>query len=492
MTAGLPVSRLIRTSVVLAPLAAQFANLKSLLILGDSNVIDVSERIRSYASLSDIASDYGTSAPEYLAAQLYFSQNPQPTQVFLGRWAQSATQGLIRGGILTATEQGLGNFTAVTSGGFKMTIDGTLRTFTAINLSTATNLNGVAALVDTAITAYATCVWTGSRFVITSKSSGTSSTVSAATAPGSGTDIGPLLKMTAALAAPVVNGIAAESALTAVTVIDNMPRAFYGLMLATTAALINTDHLAIAAYVQGATRKHIYGVTITNTNVLDSTVTNDLASSLKAANYTRTFCQYSDHAYAIASAFGRGLTTDFAANNSTITLMYKQEPGIVPQNLTDTQADTLKSKRCNVFVNYDNNTAILQYGMMSGQAYFDEVHGLDWLSDDVQTSLYNRLYLSTTKVPQTDAGVHELLTIIEASCIRGVNNGLIAPGQWNSGGFGKLKQGDFLKTGFYVYVMPISQQAQPDREARKAPPFQIAVKLGGAIHEADAVITVNR
>ena len=38
----------------------------------------------------------------------------------------------------------------------------------------------------------------------------------------------------------------------------------------------------------------------------------------------------------------------------------------------------------------------------------------------------------------------------------------------------------------------MDEQAQSDREARKAPPIQIAVKLRGAIHFVDVAITVNR
>ncbi|MFX6011523.1 DUF3383 family protein, partial [Acinetobacter baumannii] len=67
--------------------------------------------------------------------------------------------------------------------------------------------------------------------------------------------------------------------------------------------------------------------------------------------------------FAGASLLGRLLTTDFDANNTTITLMYKQEPGIVAETLTTTQANTLQAKRINVFVEYNNDTAVVQYGI---------------------------------------------------------------------------------------------------------------------------------
>ncbi len=183
---------------------------------------------------------------------------------------------------------------------------------------------------------------------------------------------------------------------------------------------------------------------------------------------------------------------NFDGSATTITMMYKQEPGITAENLTATQASTLKTKRYNVFAEYDNDTAIVQYGTMFGSAYFDEIHGLDWLRTRIETDVYNLLYTSGTKVPQTDAGNHIIANVIEGGCIQGVNNGLIAPGQWNSGGFGTLQRGDFLPKGYYIFCPPVSSQSQSDREARKSVPFQIAVKLAGAIHTIDIAINVNR
>ena len=78
MTTGLPVSSIVAVSIFLTPPAAQFGNFNIPLILGDSNVIDVRQRLRTYTSLSQVATDFGTSAGEYLAAQLFFGQSPQP------------------------------------------------------------------------------------------------------------------------------------------------------------------------------------------------------------------------------------------------------------------------------------------------------------------------------------------------------------------------------------------------------------------------------
>lgn len=491
MAQGLNIGRLVRATVNLAPLAAARRGFGALLIVGDSNVINGRDRIRTYVDLESVAEDFGTSAPEYLAASLYFGQSPRPNQLMIGRWLRTATAGLIQGGILTTAEQAMANWTSITDGSFKIDIDGVTKTLSALNFSAQTNLNGVASVINAALTG-GTIAWDGSRFTVTSSTTGATSTVGYASATGSGTDISALLKLTAATALAPVPGFAAETPVECVTELANMSGMWYGLTFAASTMPTDDQLVDVAAFIEGASISRIFGVTETDTRVLDAAWTTDMASRLKALNYKRSFVTFSANKYAVASMFGRAFSVNFNANRSTITLMYKQEPGVVAELLTETQAQTLKAKRCNVFVKYMNDTAIIQYGVMSGQAYFDEVHGLDWFVDALQTALYNLLYQSKTKIPQTDAGQNQLVNVAAGVCQEAINNGLIAPGQWNADGFGQLERGQFLTEGFYIYTPPMALQDQSIREQRIAPPIQIALKLAGAIHEIDAIIDVNR
>ena len=492
MAQGLNVGRLVRVSVNLAPLAAARRGFGTLLIAGDSNVIDGSERFRNYVDLESVAGDFGTSAPEYLAASLYFGQSPRPSQLMIGRWLRTATAALLKGGILTTAEQAMSNWTAITAGSFKITVDGgSEQTITGLDFSGETNLNGVASEINTVLTG-ATVSWDGSRFIVTSSTTGVSSELSYASAAATGTDISGLLKLTSATALAPIDGFAAETPVEAVTEFANMSGQWYGLSFAASVMPTDDQIVAVGQFIEGASISRILGVTETNTLVLDANYTNDLASRFKALNYKRTTVSFSANPYAVVSMMGRAFSVNFAANRSTITLMYKQSPGIVAERLTETQAQTLKTKRCNVFVQYQNDTAIIQYGVMSGQAYFDEIHGLDWFADSLQTSLYNLLYQSKTKIPQTDAGQNQLVNGAAGVCQEAINNGLVAPGQWNADGFGQIDRGDFLEEGFYIYTPPMAAQDQSIREQRIAPPIQIALKLAGAIHEIDAIVDVNR
>lgn len=496
MPNGLSVQRVVRVQVSLAVRAATGRNFGALLILGTSNVITAPEVMRLYQDIESVATDFGTSAEEYKAANLYFQQSPQPRDLYIGklnRTSTPATAGKLTGAVLTSAEQAIANFTAVADGAIKLSVDGTVKTVTGIDLSAVTDLAGVATAVTAKITGTTVTYVAGSnQFVVTSSTTGASSAIGIPTTAGTGTDIAPLLGIDAAHNPTVVNGQAASSSvLPSVTVALNYSADWYGLVIADT-AMTDQDHLDVSALIGSASDSRIYGVTTAEAAVLDSTSITDIAYKLKAAGYSRTFCQYSQVPYAAASAFGRAFTVNFLGNNTTITLKFKQEPGITAETIEADQADTLKAKNCNVFVNYSNDTAIIQEGVMSNGDFFDERHGLDWLQNYVQNNLWNLLYTSTTKIPQTEAGVTRLVTNIEQSMDQSVKNGLVAPGVWNGGDIGQLTAGDTLTKGYYVYANSLSAQAQADREARKAPVIQVAVKLAGAIHFADVLIDVVR
>ncbi|HBR2097285.1 DUF3383 family protein [Klebsiella pneumoniae] len=268
---------------------------------------------------------------------------------------------------------------------------------------------------------------------------------------------------------------------------------WYGLAIADSADLVEADVISVAAAIEASSLSRILAVTTDDVNVLVAGNTENIGYKLKAAGHGRTFWQYSSSSkYAAISAFGRAFTVNFTGNNTTITLKFKVEPGVTYETLTTAQASAIDAINGNVYVYYANDTAIIQQGVMANGDFFDERHGLDWLQNYVQTNLYNLLYTSTTKIPQTDAGVTRLMTNVEASLDQAVNNGLVAPGVWNGGPIGQIESGDTLTKGYYVYADAVANQAQSDREARKSPVIQAALKLAGAIHYGDVQINVVR
>jgi hypothetical protein len=495
---GLPVARLVKVSVNLAPNASRAPSLNSLLLLGTSTVIDVVQRMRSYADLSDVAADFGNNCEEYFAAQAWFGQSPQPNGLLIGRWAKTAAAGQLVGGVLSGAHQLASFWQGIADGSFTVHADGGgAKNLAGLDFTLAANLNAVATIINTAMAALPvglSIAWRAStgQFVMTSATTGAASSVSFLTPEGAGTDISASLGLTAAVGAYQANGIVAETAVAAVALFDNQfSTQWYGLVMP---AAVDADHEAVAAYVEGAAVKHFYGVSSQEAAILSSASTTDIAAMLQAAGYNRSATQYSStSAYAISSFLARILTTDWTAQNSAITLMYKAEPGIVAEDLTTSQADVVQLKNCNVYATYNNGDAIIQNGVCASGLFVDAVVGVDWLQAQIQTNVYNVLKQTPTKVPQTDGGMHQLATAIAAACDQGVTNGLIGKGlTWNFAGVGQVAQGDILPKGYYIYTPPIASQAPNDRSARKSVTFQVIVTLAGAVHNAIISVTVSQ
>lgn len=493
MATGLNVGRLVNVQVTLSPLATARRGFGTLLILGDSTVIDQTERLRSYTTVDSVAGDFGVSSPEYAAAQLYFSQSPKPKTLMVGRVALEATPAILTGGVLSDAQKAIAEWNTITDGSLQVRIDGSAVQVDGLDFSAETNLNGVASKITEKSTAQGfTCRYDGVGFILETADKGATKKIAYATTASTGTDLSEKLLLTQTTALSVADGTDGETLLEALTDAADKSAAWYGLAVATEKTFTNDELLAVAQFIEATTPARVFGITETNGNVLSAVYTNDLASLMKKNNLQRTLVTYSQNKNSVCSIFGRAFSVNFNANRSVITLMYKQEPSVVAETLTETQAGVLESKNCNVFVNYSNDSAIIQQGKVANGAFFDEIHGLDWLADAMQNAVWNLLYQSKTKIPQTDDGQNQILNACAAVCQEGVRNGLIAAGTWNSDGFGELERGQYLTDGYYLYSEPMADQDQSEREQRKCPPIQIAVKLAGAIHTVDVQVSVNR
>lgn len=490
---ALPINILINGSISYQPNAAQPQDTSTGLVVGPSNVIDMATRFRAYNSSSAVVSDFGPTAPESIAAVAYFSQAPQPSTLLIGRWAKTAASGQLVGATLAGNQLDIAGWQAITNGGVVFTIDGTLRNLTALNFSGVFNLNGVAGVVNTALAGNAFCTYNPSfnRFEVRAASTGTTSTVSFATT-GTGTDISSRLGLTAASSgAYIAQGALSESALAAVQAIESLagPR-FYGVaVLGTT---LDTEHFPIAQFLESTTTKHAYFITSSAGAMLVSPDTSSILALCRNAGLSKTFVQYSSTSTVAAiSAMAKAINIDYAGVNTASTLMYKNEPGITSENLNSTQAATLAAGNGNVFTRYNNDTAILQYGTMANGSFADTVLGVDAFYIACQNALFNALYTSPTKIPQTDAGTAVLVNALTGICNQFQRAGLLGPGVWTNAAIGSLAQNDFMPSGFYIYAPPVATQSQADRSARRSVTLQIAAKLAGAVHTVTFGITVN-
>lgn len=505
---SLPLQNVVNVSIELTPLPVSEENFSTSLIIGNTEgtaalpPIALNERIKFYSSLEEVGSDFGSTDPEFLAAEIYFSQVPTPPRLAIGAYYPNGVGTFLEGGVVINND--LTIITSISNGGFNINVDGTVVEIENLDFSTITTWEDVATIVgdaiDTATTGAVEVFYDDIRslFTFNHTSVGDNHTLSFTTSPTdlAVIDIGVYLKTRGAMdGANLVTGINSETPIQGVEAIIGKSSDWYTFSFAPSSfssPITTQQFLDVAAFVEGLQEKKLFGITSQDPNVPSNTSVADIAYQLKALGYNHTLVVYSStNPYTVVSVFGRMSTVNFESVNSTITLKFKQLPGIIPENISTTQATTLKSKNCNVYAAYKQGANIFQEGVVCSGEFIDTIWGLDWLCDAIRTAVFNLLYTSDTKVPQTDAGVNLIVTSINAVLETAIQNEFIGPGTWNAQGFGALRQGDNMK-GYYVYAQPLSTQLESIRAQRIAPPITIGIKLQGAIHFVDIVVKVNR
>ncbi len=189
---------------------------------------------------------------------------------------------------------------------------------------------------------------------------------------------------------------------------------------------------------------------------------------------------------------GRALSVDFNGNNTTITMNLKDVIGSVADpGMTQTYQDQCTACGADTYPSIQGVPKVLSAGT---NHFFDQVYNLGWFIGALEVAIFNFLAQSSTKVPQTEAGMSAFKGAMRRVANQAVTNGYVAPGTWNSPDtFGNLN--DFLlnvaQVGFYIYAQPLAQQAQAARAARAAPLAQIAIKEAGAIQSANILVYIN-
>lgn len=256
-----------------------------------------------------------------------------------------------------------------------------------------------------------------------------------------------------------------------------------------------------AAWAETASPDSMLMYTTSDASVLSSS--GDAKSIFKALsekNYQRSFGQYcgqEDTPDAVVATMGYAMGANRGTAGSAFTLAYKTLPGVTTDELTENQVEhvcgssTVNGHNGNVYVTRSGDYDILQQGYMANGTSFDELLYLDMLKNEITLNVMDLLYQSR-KIPQTESGVTSITTVISAACKKFVNFGFIAPGKWNGPECLELQNGDYLPDGYLVQSEPINDQAQADRDKRKAPPIYVCVKLAGAIEYVTIQVNVNR
>lgn len=187
-----------------------------------------------------------------------------------------------------------------------------------------------------------------------------------------------------------------------------------------------------------------------------------------------------------------GMSTNWDGSNTASTQQMKNLANILPDpGITQTVLSLCQTIGVDIYANFGPLPKLFSTG---GNVFFDQVWGQLWMTAALQVAGFNAIATTTTKIPQTEAGIALLRNAYIKILEQGVTNGFIAPGAWNSAVlFGNpATLIDSVKNlGFYVYSQPVAQQLQTARVARQAPVIQIAVKLAGAVHSSSVIVYIN-
>lgn len=281
-----------------------------------------------------------------------------------------------------------------------------------------------------------------------------------------------------------------ETLATAITRASSLVQ-FFGIL---TTKDYDDEEVSGAAAVVQTMNKMLFVVSNSATDIAAAGSFQDIAE----AGYDKTRClaylsTTTLEAKVMAAAYaGRALSTVFEGANTTSTMHLKDLVGITADpTMTQTQLDLCQDCGADAYVNIAGVAKTFTSG---ANGFFDQVYNRCWFLGALEVAGFNALAKVSTKVPQTEPGMTILKGAYRLVCDRAVRNGYVAPGTWNSADrFGDVEAmlRNIEEVGYYIYSLPVNQQSQAEREERKAPLVQIAIKEAGAIHSSNVLVYIN-
>jgi hypothetical protein len=429
-----------------APLVSAAAFGKCLVIT-NSVLLTTTSRVKIFTTLAEVGEFFGTSSEEYNAADAYFNQDPflanKPEDLYFGRYANAATAAVLECGNAPLTT--IATWQAIIDGTLSITIDGGVVDLTGLNFATATSLDDVATIIDTALAANGDCYYIGGRFNFNSPTTGATSLITLLSDEGTGTDIsgtgfldGDTAKSATVPGGSILSqGQIAESFTTAIAAIENVNNDWYA-MSAVRAFRDVSDTESMADAIES--RRKMFLIATNDSNTLTSGDTSSFSYYLKNANYSRSSCIYHDNVglYPDMSWLGQQLPKDVGSTNWA----YKTLAGIAegaasnidPVSLTEAQKNAALSVNCNIY------TTILgvdstYFGTMGGGRnadkegeYIDIIRNIDFLQARVEEGLFS-LLVEKEIVPYTNGGIstvdNRLKSLLDTY---GVKQGILTQG----------------------------------------------------------------
>lgn len=395
---------------------------------------------------------------------------------------------------LTSGEITLADLYNVTDGAMTLVMNGATVNLYGLNFATygsSLTLNEVVQILTAAIGSNGLVEVSGQSIVISTNQKGESVTIGYASSASSITDLSAILALTQSTAASRIDGYTPGGLVSEVALIQTAARCAGRSVFAWTLDRQYRDTQDQKDFADWAeAQDQAYFSACTNSvQAYNTADTTNIGFYAHNKGYIKTSVMYHNNpqVYPDVSYAALALSVNYALENSTLTMKFKQLTGIETVPLTETQLSSLKARRINTYVSMGNSSSVVREGVQSADSWFTDSHvNLSNYKEELQVEVFN-VFMRNKKVKYTSAGQDLLVSAAAKINNRYIRNGTFAD---------REEETTDNETGYTtlpactITPAPIYSATTSERANRVAPPIAIVAYEAGAFHSVAIDVTV--
>lgn len=395
---------------------------------------------------------------------------------------------------LTSGEIALADLYNVTDGAMTLVMNGATVNLYGLNFATygsSLTLNEVVQILTAAIGSNGLVEVSGQSIVISTNQKGEGVTIGYASFASSITDLSSILALTQSTAASRIDGYTPGGLVSEVALIQTAARCAGRSVFAWTLDRQYRDTQDQKDFADWAeAQDQAYFSACTNSvQAYNTADTTNIGFYAHNKGYIKTSVMYHNNpqVYPDVSYAALALSVNYALENSTLTMKFKQLTGIETVPLTETQLSSLKARRINTYVSMGNSSSVVREGVQSADSWFTDSHvNLSNYKEELQVEVFN-VFMRNKKVKYTSAGQDLLVSAAAKINNRYIRNGTFAD---------REEETTDNETGYTtlpactITPAPIYSATTSERANRVAPPIAIVAYEAGAFHSVAIDVTV--
>lgn len=395
---------------------------------------------------------------------------------------------------LTSGEITLADLYNVTDGALTLDMNGVTLNLYGLNFATygsSLTLNEVVQILTAAIGSSGLVETSGQSIVISTSQQGADVTIGYARSAASIIDLSAILALTKSTAASRIDGYTPGGLVSEVALIQTAARCAGRSVFAWTLDRQYRDTQAQKDFADWAeAQDQAYFSACTNSvQAYNTADTTNIGFYAHNKGYIKTSVMYHNNpqVYPDVSYAALALSVNYALENSTLTMKFKQLTGIETVPLTETQLSSLKARRINTYVSMGNSSSVVREGVQSADSWFTDSHvNLSNYKEELQVEVFN-VFMRNKKVKYTSAGQDLLVSAAAKINNRYIRNGTFAD---------REEETTDNETGYTtlpactITPAPIYSATTSERANRVAPPIAIVAYEAGAFHSVAIDVTV--